>query len=120
LPTAPTQAFYGTYCNPATPFPTCTNPFGNARRNILSSPGYHNFDFSLYQNTRVSERVNTQFRAEFFSILNHPNFQGAFDTNTIDQAWGSAAYERRRARHSVGVESYFLMGPNWANVSDKY
>jgi hypothetical protein len=85
VPTAPTQAFYNTYCNPATPFPTCTNLLGNARRNILPSPGYKNFDFSLYKNTRISERVDTQFRAEFFNVLNHPNFQGAFDTNTIDQ-----------------------------------
>ena len=85
VPTAPTQAFYNTYCNPATPFPTCTNLLGNARRNILASPGYHNFDFSLYKNTRISERVDTQLRAEFFNVFNHPNFQGAFDTNTIDQ-----------------------------------
>jgi len=85
VPTAPTQAFYDTYCNPATPFPTCSNLLGNARRNILASPGYKNFDFSLYKNTRITERVDTQFRAEFFNVLNHPNFQGAFDTNTIDQ-----------------------------------
>jgi len=85
VPTAPTPAFYNTYCNPATPFPTCTNLLGNARRNILASPGYKNFDFSLYKNTRITERVDTQFRAEFFNVLNHPNFQGAFDTNTIDQ-----------------------------------
>jgi hypothetical protein len=85
VPTAPTHLFYDTYCNPATPFPTCTNLLGNARRNILASPGYNNFDFSLYKNTRITERVDTQFRAEFFNVLNHPNFQGPFDTNTIDQ-----------------------------------
>ena len=85
VPTAPTQAFYDTYCNPATLFPTCTNLLGNARRNILASPSYKNFDFSLYKNTRITERVDTQFRAEFFNSLNHPNFQGPLDTNTIDQ-----------------------------------
>ena len=33
---------------------------------ILASPGYKNFDFSLHTNTRITERVDTQFRAEFF------------------------------------------------------
>jgi len=62
-------------------------------RNILASPGYKNFDFSLYKNTRIAERVDTQFRAEFFNVLNHPNFQGPFDTNTIDQP-GARCYTR--------------------------
>jgi hypothetical protein len=31
-------------------------------------------DLSVLKNTRVSERVNLQFRAEFFNILNHANF----------------------------------------------
>jgi hypothetical protein len=86
VPTAPKQAFYDKYCNPFTAaFPTCTNLLGNARRNILAGPGYKNFDFSLYKNTQITERVATQFRAEFFNILNHPNFQAPIDTNTIDQ-----------------------------------
>jgi hypothetical protein len=85
VPTAPTQAFYDQHCNPLTPFPTCTNLLGNARRNILAGPGYNNFDFSLHKNTRITERVDTQLRAEFFNILNHPNFQAPLDTNTIDQ-----------------------------------
>ncbi len=34
-------------------------------------------DFSVFKNThvpRISETFNVQFRAEFFNILNHPNF----------------------------------------------
>ena len=47
---------------------------GNAARNILDGPGYKNFDFSVTKNNRLTERVNLQFRAEFFNIANHPNF----------------------------------------------
>jgi hypothetical protein len=47
---------------------------GNAARNALDGPGYKNFDFSVTKNNRLTERVNLQFRAEFFNIANHPNF----------------------------------------------
>ncbi len=37
-------------------------------------PGFHRFDFSLFKGIKFTERVNAQFRTEFFNILNHPNF----------------------------------------------
>jgi len=48
--------------------------FGNAGRNIVVGPGFHNFDFSVVKNTKIGETVNLQFRSEFFNIFNHPNF----------------------------------------------
>jgi hypothetical protein len=83
MPTAPSQAFYSQYCNPATPLPTCINLLGNARRNILAGPGLVNLDFSVYKNTRISEKLTTQFRAEFFNVVNRANFQSPLDNNTI-------------------------------------
>jgi hypothetical protein len=37
-------------------------------------PGFHRFDFSAFKAIQVNERISMQFRAEFFNILNHPNF----------------------------------------------
>ncbi|MEW6130809.1 MAG: carboxypeptidase regulatory-like domain-containing protein [Acidobacteriota bacterium] len=48
--------------------------FGDAGRNILEGPGYQNFNVSLIKNTRLKEDVNLQFRAEFFNLFNHANF----------------------------------------------
>jgi hypothetical protein len=48
--------------------------FGNAGRNIVDGPGFQNVNASLVKNTALTERVNLQFRAEFFNIFNHPNF----------------------------------------------
>jgi hypothetical protein len=48
--------------------------FGNAGRNIVTGPGYRDFDFSVLKNMRFGEKVNAQFRAEFFNIANHPSF----------------------------------------------
>lgn len=39
-----------------------------------TGPGFHSFDFSTFKAFQLSERFSMQFRAEFFNILNHPNF----------------------------------------------
>jgi hypothetical protein len=52
----------------------CANLLGNSGRNSLIGPGVTDLDFSLVKNNRLTERVNLQFRAEMFNILNHGNF----------------------------------------------
>jgi hypothetical protein len=51
-----------------------TPRFGNARRNILIGPGTKQWDVSVIKRNPISEKVNLEFRAEFFNIFNHPNF----------------------------------------------
>jgi hypothetical protein len=49
---------------------------GNLGRNTLRGPGLQEFDFSLFKNWPFwREGVRLQFRAEFFNLFNHPNFQ---------------------------------------------
>ena len=47
---------------------------GDLGRNSIYGPGYKNLDFSITKNTQMTERLNLQLRAEFFNVLNHPNF----------------------------------------------
>jgi hypothetical protein len=37
-------------------------------------PPFRRFDFSAFKGFQISDRFSMQFRAEFFNILNHPNF----------------------------------------------
>jgi len=56
---------------------TCSNLLGNAGRNSIVGPPLTNLDFSLHKNIpvkKISESASVQFRAEFFNVLNHPNF----------------------------------------------
>ena len=48
---------------------------GKLGRDTLTGPGYADWDLSLSKTTAITERVRTQFRAEFFNILNHTNLQ---------------------------------------------
>lgn len=67
---------------------TCSNLVGNAGRNSLYGPHLTTVDFSLFKNThipRISETFNVQFRAEFFNLLNHPNFGAPGFLNTAGQ-----------------------------------
>jgi hypothetical protein len=47
---------------------------GNLGRDTLPGPGLAALDASLTKDTRIQERLNLQFRAEFFNVLNHANF----------------------------------------------
>jgi hypothetical protein len=49
---------------------------GNLGKGVIRGKPITNVDFSLAKNWRVKERYGVQFRAEFFNILNHPNFVG--------------------------------------------
>jgi hypothetical protein len=48
---------------------------GNEKSNTFRNPGFIQTDFSLYKNTHITERLNFQFRFEFYDLFNHPNFQ---------------------------------------------
>ena len=45
------------------------------------------WDTSIFKNIRITERVNMEFRAEAFNVLNHTNFQlpGAGEQPISDQ-----------------------------------
>jgi hypothetical protein len=49
--------------------------YGDSARNLLFGPGQIVFDVSVLKDTAITERVRAQFRAEFFNLPNHANFQ---------------------------------------------
>jgi len=48
--------------------------YGNVGRDTLTGPGLATWDFSVLKDTRLRERLNLQFRAEIFNLLNRANF----------------------------------------------
>jgi hypothetical protein len=94
-----------------------TRHFGNLGRNSLKGPAFKEFNFSIFKDTLLAEHVNLQFRAEFFNVLNHPNFSSPLLPNFIgdigspDAATGQhSGYYALTATGDVGIGNPFLGG----------
>ncbi len=59
-------------CSSATGTLVCSA--GNEGRNSIIGPDFVDTDFSLIKDTKITERVGSEFRVEAFDIFNHPNF----------------------------------------------
>jgi len=55
-----------------------TRHFGNEGRNSLRGPNFRQFDFAIFKDTAIRERLKVQLRAEFYNILNHANFANPY------------------------------------------
>ncbi len=58
--------------------PPALGTFGTMGRNLFRDAGFRDWDFSVGKTWTFHERLSAQFRAEFFNILNHPNFANPF------------------------------------------
>ena len=70
----------GWFANAAAVFPVGPNTapgltgFGNLGRNAFTGPGFTDVDLSGVKNTKLTERMDLQFRVDAFDLFNHPNF----------------------------------------------
>lgn len=74
--------------NPVLPG-TCSNLLGNGGRNEINGPGLVDFDFSVLKDNKIRERLSLQFRAEFFNVFNHSNFNSPIENSMLFAADGS-------------------------------
>ena len=52
-----------------------TASLGSGRSHGEMVARFFNIDLGVVKNTKITERVSTQFRAEFFNVLNNVNFR---------------------------------------------
>jgi hypothetical protein len=65
---------------------------GGPPTQIAGEP-FKNLDFSTFKDIALNERFNLEFRAEFFNILNHPNFNNPnFGGNGVVAISGSGNF----------------------------
>ncbi|HMK21009.1 MAG TPA: hypothetical protein VK466_01665, partial [Terriglobales bacterium] len=70
---------YGCYANGnSMMLPPALGTFGTMGRNLFRDTGFRNWDLSVAKNWKFTETFGAQFRAEFFNVLNHPNFANPY------------------------------------------
>jgi len=62
------------FTSPCTVGATTTCSPGDMGRNSVVGPNFVNTDLSLMKDTKITEGVNLQFRADAFDVFNHVNF----------------------------------------------
>jgi hypothetical protein len=60
--------------NPAAFLLPAFGTWGNLGRGVYQGPGLATVDLSVFKGIAISERINLQFRAEAFNLLNHANY----------------------------------------------
>jgi hypothetical protein len=99
---------------------SATNPnyhFGNSPRNGFYGPHYRNFDLSFFKDTKITERVTVKLGADFFNVLNHPNFANplfpSFNVvwnNSINPNGTGSGFFPLAVTPDVGAQNPFLGG----------
>lgn len=77
---------------------------GNTGKNIIRGPVTNQWDISLYKNTRITERVNVQLRAESFNTFNHTQF-ASFNTGISVPNPGTAVTQATRGQTGVVTDT---------------
>ena len=103
--------------NPAAFSMPTAGTWGNEGRGAFNGPGLAEVDMSIFKNTALTEKVALALRAEFFNILNHPNFASpilpafAADIGSPDLATGRhSGFYPLQATGDVGIGNPFLGG----------
>ena len=101
---------------------------GNVGRDSLIGPGLLDLDYSLVKDTSVKwlgEAGKVEFRAEFFNILNHPNFAQPTGTSVFSGALTDGANARSRVPCGYGKpgdgswRDYFHCDGNHGHASQR-
>jgi hypothetical protein len=62
--------------------------YSGVGRNIFRGPFQTQFNFDLFKNFKLTEKVSLRYDAQFFNIFNHPSFDAPSNDFTLDPCFG--------------------------------
>jgi outer membrane receptor protein involved in Fe transport len=86
--------------DPSSYTPPPANQFGNAGRDSIRGPGFKQYDFSLFREFSIGERLKLQGRGEFYNATNTPSFNNP--AATVDTAATFGIITSANANQRVG------------------
>jgi hypothetical protein len=100
-----TSTFCDAVLNPTT-CPQTLGSFGNTPHALCCGPALSNTDLVIAKRTPVTERINTEFRAEFYNTWNHTEFTNP-DGNFTDSTFGQVLKARSPRVMQFGLKILF-------------
>jgi hypothetical protein len=78
---------------------------GDSPNGVVRGPGVERWDLSLFKNTKITERITTQFRAEAFNTFNHTNLDLPY--NVFGSGLGEITSARDPRILQLALKLYF-------------
>ncbi len=73
--------------------PETIGVLGTSNRRFFHGPGFNNWDMAVRKNTMIGEKMALEFRAEFFNIFNHAQFENP-DGDVVGSNFGQVTSAR--------------------------
>jgi Carboxypeptidase regulatory-like domain/TonB-dependent Receptor Plug Domain/TonB dependent receptor len=87
--------------------PSLFGRIGNSRRTICCGPPVNNVDFALHKVLPMGETRRFEFRAEFFNLLNHPQFANPDNDTTDGSDFGRIKRAKEPRQIQLALKFYF-------------
>jgi len=81
---------------------------GDTTRNYFRGPGAFSLDLGILKRTFVTEKQYVEFRVDFSSLLNHPNFRSptlTMTSTTFGRIYSGVSSGSRKMQ--LGLKYYF-------------
>jgi hypothetical protein len=95
----------GNYFDPTQFVAEPIGTLGSSRR-FFGGPGLNNWDMALLKDTTITERMRLEFRAEFFNIFNHAQFN-AVNGNINNSTFGTVLSAQPPRIGQLSMKFYF-------------
>jgi hypothetical protein len=106
-----TTGFNQNFCD------TVENTFSNGRRNIFRGLSQIRVDLSVIKNTKITERVNLKYSADFFNLANHASFDTPNNNVTFNPCFNPDPCYTFPPNGSLGVIQHTLGSPRFIQMS---
>jgi hypothetical protein len=103
----PTPKNNFTFFDPTVFQDSALGTFGNSSRALCCGPSISQTDISIIKKTPISERINTEFRAEFYNVFNHTQFLTPDGNLSHSATFGTVANARDPRLIQFGLKILF-------------
>lgn len=96
---------------------TVENTFSSGGRNIFRGPFQARVDFSILKQTKLNERLNLKYTADFFNLFNHPSFDTPNNNVTFNPCFNPVPCYTFPPQGQLGLIQHTIGSPRFIQMS---